>query len=86
MRLNAQSVCASLSDLYEMGFRLYFSMPSSLPQKWGGQLTLLAPHSEKWGGDGLPGPPVPTPMEKMNTYFYIIQCCIVSQNTSEVNI
>ena len=51
-----RSVSLCFSDLDEMGFRLYFSMTSSLPQKWGGQLTLLPPHSEKWGGHGLPGP------------------------------
>ena len=49
MRLNA--------DLDEMGFRLDFSMTSSLFQKWGGQLALL-PSTPK-SGEAMAFPPPP---------------------------
>ena len=57
LSLNIQSVSASFSDLDEMGFCLDFSMTSSLPQKWGGYLTLLAPSIRKVWRPWPPWPP-----------------------------
>ena len=65
MRLNAQSVSASFSDIDETGFCLYFSMTSLLPQKWGGQLALLPPQLRKVGRQWPSRPP-------LGSYAYVI--------------